>query len=709
MFARAPEWLLHTAIGGGLLLLLVALAFRLVRSPARQQRLGEWGVAAALLLSLLSLGPAWITVPVRRPTPPPAPIVASTPTPSEGHQGWDEVVEEGNFAIVEQAEMPGELVTPTPDAPAVAEHPPAPTPGWKFSVAALTEWVVVVYFIGAAFFLGRWLLGLIGLAWLLGGGAPVPWRVRALLDELASGRRVHLVISPRAQVPFSFGLFRPTVVLPIGLANAAPLSVLRWALGHELAHLERRDAWGTLLLGLGQVVYWFVPWYGYLIRRVRLCQEYLADATAAGLGGSPADYAEFLVHYAAGPTAPALASGVSGASSDLFRRINMLLDPKKVLEGACPRRWLTGMICGLLSLAVLGAGVGLRVYADDPARVEKKANEKKEEPKKEEPAKPAEKKEEPKKRLPGLFPDLDDVFKNLPPGAFDPAQMKEFKEQMEMFRKEMDRAMKALEGGRPGLFPNVPGRLLGRTTAMDQPKLGARLDKPGATLADQLDLPKDQGMVLEDIVANSPASKAGLKKHDILLELGGKPVPSKEGEFLDLLSGLKANTEIEAVVLRKGKRETIKGLKLADVKVEKPGRLPGLMPGLPGLPGGGLPGGGIPGFPALPGLGLPKGAAPNGGLGGGLGLPGLGGKGLSISRSGDQFVARQTDGDVKITVKGTVSKGKAEVGEVRIEENGKESTYEGLDKVPAEYKEKVQKLAEMSVGGRPRLLQPNKL
>ena len=48
-------WLLHGTLGGGLLLLLVwGLASR-CRQPARKQRLGEWGMAAALVFALLSL------------------------------------------------------------------------------------------------------------------------------------------------------------------------------------------------------------------------------------------------------------------------------------------------------------------------------------------------------------------------------------------------------------------------------------------------------------------------------------------------------------------------------------------------------------------------------------------------------------------------------------------------------------------------------
>ena len=59
----ALGWLLHTLLGGGLLLLAARLLMAGVRSPARRQRLGEWGMASALLLPLLALAPAWLWVP----------------------------------------------------------------------------------------------------------------------------------------------------------------------------------------------------------------------------------------------------------------------------------------------------------------------------------------------------------------------------------------------------------------------------------------------------------------------------------------------------------------------------------------------------------------------------------------------------------------------------------------------------------------------
>ncbi len=116
-------------------------------------------------------------------------------------------------------------------------------------------------------------------------------------------------------------------------------------------------------------------------------------------------------------------------------------------------------------------------------------------------------------------------------------------------------ARKARAGGR-AQAGRLPGFL------QDDGRLGAALEIPAPILVDQLDLPRGQGLVISAVNADSAAAKAGIKANDILLELNGKAVPSEASEFAKLLEGIKAKTPVGAVVLRKGKKETIKELTL---------------------------------------------------------------------------------------------------------------------------------------------------
>src|SRR5206468_613585 len=144
----------------------------------------------------------------------------------------------------------------------------------------------------------------------------------------------------------------------------------------------------------------------------------------------------------------------------------------------------------------------------------------------------------------------------------------QMRKSMEMARQMMGRGM----AGRFGLFGQAA-----------EGRLGVVADKPGATLAEQLDLPQGQGLVVEEVQPNSAAAKAGLKPHDILLELNGKAVPDDVSGLEKQLDEIKADKPVDAVVLRKGKRETIKGLTLPEARVEGPAFPNMPLPALPPL------------------------------------------------------------------------------------------------------------------------------
>ena len=86
-------------------------------------------------------------------------------------------------------------------------------------------------------------------------------------------------------------------------------------------------------------------------------------------------------------------------------------------------------------------------------------------------------------------------------------------------------------------------------------RLGGQLTQPSGTLVEQLGLPQGEGLVLHSILVDSAAAKAGLKNHDILLEFGGKKVPSNLTEFSKLLNSFKKDEAVDVVILRKGKRK----------------------------------------------------------------------------------------------------------------------------------------------------------
>jgi len=372
----------------------------------------------------------------------------------------------------------------------------------------------------------------------------------------------------------------------------------------------------------------------------------------------------------------------------------MLSQSPTPAEKRPPRSWSLLAAGGLLGLSVVVAGVSLKAVAAPPAPETKKEEPKKDEPKKDEPKKEEPKKGEPKKSEPGknpqlvdpfdVMPDFDKLFENLP--GVNQEQLKQMREEMKRAREQMRKALEQGRFERAGALPVFPGILpdagkgpeemqkalerlrqaqLGRLGRGEQPRegrLGVRVETPSDVLVDQLDLPQNQGLVVDEIKADSPASKVGLKDHDILLEVNGKAVPSNAGEFAKQVGDIKANTPVDVVVLRKGKKETLKGLSLPEVKVEKPVERPRLNFQFPNV------------FP--------------------------GGKQVEtqVTRNGDEFTIQRKEGDHSITISGKVEDGKPVPASIEIGAGKETKKYDSLEKVPEEHRGKVKTMLQSVTG-----------
>jgi membrane-associated protease RseP (regulator of RpoE activity) len=309
--------------------------------------------------------------------------------------------------------------------------------------------------------------------------------------------------------------------------------------------------------------------------------------------------------------------------------------------------------CGLLSLAVLAGGVTLKAGAapaPEPKKVEAPV------------APPA---------LPDLPFSIEEMLKHLPPGT-DAADVNRMRANMEIMRAQMRKTLELQRqnGGEGFGLPFNPGFLPGRP---DGARLGAAVEKPSETLAEQLELPKDQGLVVREVATDSAAAKAGLKAHDILLELDGKAVSNDPEEFRKALERIKPDATVDAVVLRKGKKETVKGLTLPEAKAVAPGFIapPFFVPNFPAAP-------------ALPPIGFA--AAGNGVM-------------TTTFRTNDHFTTRHQEGSLIITVTGKVADGKATAQEISVQDGAESGKYDGTDKVPEKYRDKVKNLIEMSEKG----------
>jgi serine protease Do len=85
--------------------------------------------------------------------------------------------------------------------------------------------------------------------------------------------------------------------------------------------------------------------------------------------------------------------------------------------------------------------------------------------------------------------------------------------------------------------------------------IGVMVETPGAALLAHLGLPEGTGLIATRIVPGSPAEKAGVKTHDLLLELGGKPLDRTETLVAQVQAA--GDRPVTLKLLRAGKPLTI--------------------------------------------------------------------------------------------------------------------------------------------------------
>src|SRR5262249_50887112 len=69
---------------------------------------------------------------------------------------------------------------------------------------------------------------------------------------------------------------------------------------------------------------------------------------------------------------------------------------------------------------------------------------------------------------------------------------------------------------------------------------------------------------------------------------------------------------------------------------------------------------------------------------------------ITTNRMNDDFTSHRQEDGLSVTVTGTVTDGKATVGGIEIRDGDKHTKYESIDKVPEEYRAKVKDLVDMS-------------
>ena len=182
--------------------------------------------------------------------------------------------------------------------------------------------------------------------------------------------------------PAAWGIFRPTIILPTGLASSLTAEQLRWVLLHELAHVRRRDLIVLTFQRFAAILHFFNPAIWIANRMVHQLREYACDDLAVVLGQASSiesgeAFVRVLRHADRGRRGLGGALGIFGLDSraSCFLRVRRLLDAERPIRTSTGA-WSLGalVLFAVVTLPHLrAAGEDARAGSQEPARPDPKA------------------------------------------------------------------------------------------------------------------------------------------------------------------------------------------------------------------------------------------------------------------------------------------------------------------------------------------------
>jgi bla regulator protein BlaR1 len=242
----------------------------------------------------------------------------------------------------------------------------ATAPLTQFNVATtLPRILLLVWFCGCAVILVTWWARWRRVAAVVRAAQPVNGgrELDALrqLERIGGGRRpLPLVSSDTSLEPGVFGILKPVLLWPRGIAEHLNDGQIEALLAHELSHVRRRDNLSAAVHMVVEAVFWFHPLVWWLGARLVDERERACDEEVIRLGTEPRVYAESILRTCRYCLESPLAciAGISGFH--LKHRIERIMSDRAARQLNLWRRLLlvtTGVvtIAGPIAVGVLSA------------------------------------------------------------------------------------------------------------------------------------------------------------------------------------------------------------------------------------------------------------------------------------------------------------------------------------------------------------------
>jgi beta-lactamase regulating signal transducer with metallopeptidase domain/protocatechuate 3,4-dioxygenase beta subunit len=377
---RWAAWVVAASLDAAVLLAMAGLVWLAIRRRVAPQV----GYGLFLLVPLKLLLPVVVTVPASVARWTPSGLVSSWLDRARAPEGVESrpPVETPTVAIATGPSLrPVSLSGPPSRSQPVVAVPRPPTsptarrPDGPISTAAGASAQPVAEAPALSMSAGLLIAWLVGVLLLLGRFIGTQLRFRARLrrippvdeSELAIAVRelcriakvpetIGIVEDDSVAVPAVWGIVRPTIILPRGIASVLTAEQRRWVLLHELAHVRRRDLVILMLQRIAAILHFFNPVIWIANRIIDQLREYACDDLASSLSRASAvesgeAFVRILEHAGRGRRGLAGAVGVFGlgARASCILRVRRLLDTERPVRSA-PAGW---SLCGLMLLAAL--------------------------------------------------------------------------------------------------------------------------------------------------------------------------------------------------------------------------------------------------------------------------------------------------------------------------------------------------------------------
>ncbi|QDT89937.1 M56 family metallopeptidase [Gimesia algae] len=178
----------------------------------------------------------------------------------------------------------------------------------------------------------------------------------ALSDRLGLQRPVTLLSGGPHQMPITFGLWNPCVVLPDDATNWDE-ERRQVVLLHELAHVKRLDVPLQMIARLGCALFWFHPLVWWSAHQMRLEREHACDDCVLLAGQEPSVYASQLLeiaHQLSNQSRFTTAALCMARKSQLEGRLLAVLDTQRSRAQVGLLRTLSCLLLALLLVTTLG-------------------------------------------------------------------------------------------------------------------------------------------------------------------------------------------------------------------------------------------------------------------------------------------------------------------------------------------------------------------